>query len=265
MRCLWRDLWCLQPGNNRWNYMTRNYEFKFLFCTFKYHYNPYYQGHYLKKITIFIKGSYPKNKKIKFIISTIIFIFQNMTRMRTIYSSWDDSIHAHQLRPSLILAISVSQSSIASFTPGVQFPLGSDARTVCPTGGNIDNLFTLQTFDDPRSVTRTPISVAELAIFALAPREDFPLRREGQAVLPAWIHRQLLYEHVLYRFEQRGRGNRLRAPDPQSSSSTIPSGVYLWNDSKNISWSLYNYIIIIYNCANKSLSKHENSCLETGA
>lgn len=66
-----------------------------------------------------------------------------------------DLTHTDQFGFELVLAVSVTQASVAPLAPGVEFSAGCDAGAVSSTGSDIHHLYPSQRLDHPRTVTRT--------------------------------------------------------------------------------------------------------------
>lgn len=62
-----------------------------------------------------------------------------------------------QLGFELVLTVSMTQTSVATFSPGEELSTGSDAGAVCPSGCDIHHFHSPQGLNHTRTVTRTKV------------------------------------------------------------------------------------------------------------
>lgn len=65
------------------------------------------------------------------------------------------SVLTDQFGFKLVLAVSMAQSPVATFSPGKQFSTGGNAGAVCSSGGNVHHFHSPQGLNYTRTVTGT--------------------------------------------------------------------------------------------------------------
>lgn len=123
--------------------------------------------------------------------------------------------------------VPVSESPVLAQSPGVELAVAGYGGRVARAAGNVPYSLGLEGLDQSRLVEGDPIAVAEFAVLALAPREDLAVLGEGQGVLAARVHRDLLDDVLAEEGYGLGLADVVVVAEAETAVRALAAGVEL--------------------------------------